>query len=98
MSLMLAVWLGFSILFPPVKQEQKAPTEPIPADQAAVETAAPTITPEPAKIPPLNEPGMVSPAVTDNSVPGREITVETDKYQAVFNTQGARLVSFKLKD
>ena len=98
MSLMLAVWLGFSILFPPVKQEQKTQAEPAPASQTAVETAEPTSTPEPAKIQPLNEPGSVSPAVTDNSVPGREITVETDKYQAVFNTQGARLVSFKLKD
>ncbi|MBW2475599.1 MAG: membrane protein insertase YidC [Deltaproteobacteria bacterium] len=98
MSLMLAVWLGFSILFPPVKQEQVTPTEPPAADQATAETAAPTITPGPAKIQPLNEAGTVSPAVTDNSVPGREITIETDKYQAVFTTQGARLVSFKLKD
>ena len=98
MSLMLAVWLGFSILFPPVKQEQNTQPEPAPASPAVVETAEPTTTPEPAKIQPLNEPGSVSPEVTDNSVPGREITVETDKYQAVFNTLGARLVSFKLKD
>ena len=98
MSLMLAVWLGFSILFPPVKQEQKTQTEPPPGSQAVVETTEPAMTPEPAKVPPLIEPGTVPPVVTDNSVPGREITVETDKYQAVFNTQGARLVSFKLKD
>ncbi len=101
MSLMLAVWLGFSILFPPVKQEQKTQPDPAPASQAVVETTERTITPEPARIEPLNQSGSVSPAVTDNidnSVPGREITVETDKYQAVFATQGARLVSFKLKD
>ncbi len=32
------------------------------------------------------------------SAPAREITVETDKYQAVFTTEGARLISFELKD
>ncbi len=98
MSLMLAVWLGFSILFPPVKQEQKTQPEPAPASQAADETANPTITPEPTQAPPPSETFSVSPAETDNTLPGREITVEIDKYQAVFNTQGARLVSFKLKD
>jgi len=98
MSLMLAVWLGFSILFPPVKQEQKTQPDPAPASQAVVETTERAITPEPARVEPLNQPGSMSPAVTDNSVPGREITVETEKYQAVFTTQGARLISFKLKD
>ena len=48
MSLMLSVWLGFSILFPPVKQEQKTQTEPPPASQAVVETTEPAMTPEPA--------------------------------------------------
>jgi len=98
MSLMLAVWLGFSILFPPAKQEQKAQPVTEPAKQVAVESSEPVVTPEPANIVPLNELDSPAPAATDMSVPGREITIETDKYQAVFTTQGARLISFKLKD
>jgi len=98
MSLMLAVWLGFSILFPPVKQEQKAQPIPEPTAQVSVEENEKPVAPEPVNIEPLNEPVSASPVVTDTSVPSRQITVETDKYQAVFTTQGARLISFKLKD
>ena len=98
MSLMLAVWLGFSILFPPVKQDQKAQPEPAAAGQAAVQTSTPVVTPEPAASEPPAATTSDPPEVTDSSVPSREITVDTDKYQAVFTTQGARLISFKLKN
>jgi len=99
MSLMLAVWLGFSIFFPPAKQDPVTP---------AVETA------KPAEITPSQEPTAVAPApvevvqgqavdtaerpATLATAEAREITVETDKYVAVFTTEGARLVSFLLKD
>jgi YidC/Oxa1 family membrane protein insertase len=98
MSLMLAVWLGFSILFPPVKQEQQAQPKPAPAGQVAVEPVDRPVTPETVDSEPHQAPDEVPAAATDPTVPGRQITVETDKYQAVFSTQGARLVSFKLKD
>ena len=98
MSLMLAVWLGFSILFPPAKQEQQAQPVPEPAKQVAAEKMEQPVTPQPVNLEPHIEPVSAVPAATDISVPGREITIETDKYQAVFTTLGARLISFKLKD
>lgn len=99
MSLMLAVWLGFSILFPPVKNKPQEGQNPS-SDQQVVSKAqpepsvAPATTPDPS----TQEVNTTDYAPTDSNVPSREITVETDKYQAVFTTQGARLVSFKLKN
>lgn len=100
MVLMLAVWLGFSILFPPAPKDQQTP--------AASETVQTTES-EKAQKQPATEAKTVteqvttpaaetSPPATATSLPERHITVETSKYQAVFTSRGARLVSFKLKD
>ncbi len=100
MVLMLAVWLGFSFFFPPEPKNQqqtveKSTTQPTDVNNFeeqpvrttdAIETKMESVT-DPARVP-----------TTETSAPAREIVVNTDKYQAVFTTQGARLISFKLKE
>lgn len=98
MVLMLVVWLGFSFFFPPTPKEQ---TQPIVAqqEQAGIATEVEEqVVPERAVEVKGTAVAPASVPVTTTSAPAREIVVETDKYQAVFTTQGARLVSFKLKD
>ena len=92
--LMLAVWLGFSVLFPNTRPGQPSPaTQPakvsVDGEQTAVKVSA-----EPVQV--VSQENVSSPTPVD--VLPREIIVETDKYEAVFTTSGARLLSFKLKD
>ncbi len=98
MVLMLAVWLGFSFFFPPQKEQQPESVQstPVVASQAQEETVVTEKVAEVETLPVTGE-TPVSMAV-QTSTPAREITVETDKYQAIFTTEGARLISFKLKD
>ena len=98
MVLMLAVWLGFSFFFPPQKEQQPESVQstPVVASQAQEETIVIEEVAEVETLPVTGE-TSVSTAV-QTSTPAREITVETDKYQAIFTTDGARLISFKLKD
>jgi YidC/Oxa1 family membrane protein insertase len=98
MVLMLAVWLGFSFFFPPQKEQQPESVQstPVVASQAQEETVVTERVVEVETLPVTGE-TPVSMAV-QTSTPAREITVETDKYQAIFTTDGARLISFKLKD
>ena len=98
MVLMLAVWLGFSFFFPPQKEQQpeSVKSTPVVASQAQKETIVTDKVAE-VEILPVTGETSVSMAV-QTSGPAREITVETDKYQAIFTTDGARLISFKLKD
>jgi YidC/Oxa1 family membrane protein insertase len=98
MVLMLAVWLGFSFFFPPQKEQQPESVQstPVVASQAQEETIVTEKVAEVETLPVTGE-TPVSTAV-QTSAPAREITVETDKYQAIFTTDGARLISFKLKD
>ena len=98
MVLMLAVWFGFSILFPPVPkdapQSEQAQTEPAaPAEKVEQTPAKPAADIEaiPAKVEEVT-------AVETTQAPAREIIVKTDKYQAVFTSLGARLVSFQLNN
>jgi len=99
MVLMLVVWLGFSFFFPPTNNDQQQPVEneklkPL----VAAETQEKTL----PDVTLVEDNGLVvdkvSPSAIETSTPAREVVVETDKYQAVFTTQGARLTSFKLKD
>jgi YidC/Oxa1 family membrane protein insertase len=55
--------------------------------------------PAPSPAPALPAPAEAPPSTLTSSgeQPGREIKVDTDKYVAIFSTQGARLKSFKLK-
>ncbi|TNF50646.1 MAG: membrane protein insertase YidC [Deltaproteobacteria bacterium] len=98
MVLMLAVWLGFSIFFPPQKEQQPeiVQTTPVAVSQAKEETVVIDKVAEAETSSVVGEaPASVA---VQTSAPAREITVETDKYQAVFTTDGARLISFKLKE
>jgi YidC/Oxa1 family membrane protein insertase len=97
MVLMLAVWLGFSFFFPPQKEQpESVQTTPVAASQAKEEAV---VTDKVAEVETLPVAGETTVSVTEQtSAPAREITVETDKYQAVFTTEGARLISFKLKE
>ena len=98
MVLMLAVWLGFSFFFPPQKEQQPESVQstPVVASQVQEETIVTEKVAEVETLPVAGE-TPVSMAV-QTSTPAREITVETDKYQAIFTTEGARLISFKLKE
>ena len=100
MVLMLAVWLGFSILFPPAKQTQPPVENATPQSVVSAESQQ-----EPPPAEKKAEAKDPSPAldyeslsVTETTAPARQIVVETDKYQATFTTEGARLVSFLLKE
>ena len=98
MVLMLAVWLGFSFFFPPQKEQQPEGVQitPVAASQAKEETV---VNDKVAEVETLPASGETPDSVTvQTSASAREITVETDKYQAVFTTEGARLISFKLKE
>jgi YidC/Oxa1 family membrane protein insertase len=98
MVLMLAVWFGFSILFPPapkdVPQPEQTQTEvAAPAEEVKQVAAAPVAADK--ELAPLVESDT---PVATTQAPDREIIVKTDKYQAVFTSLGARLVSFQLND
>jgi YidC/Oxa1 family membrane protein insertase len=100
MVLMLAVWLGFSFLFPPTKQDQQPPVanQPVQTVPAKEEPTQPVVD-RPAADAEVNSVTRSADAIAaETSAPAREIIVETSKYRAVFTTEGARLVSFKLKD
>lgn len=100
MVLMLAVWIGFTVFFPPAQKGQQQRVENQTETQVVVTETHQQVIAE-IKTVESNEAAMVDPASTSaivSTAPPREIIVETDKYQAIFTTQGARLVSFKLKD
>lgn len=90
--LMLLVWMGYSILFPPAPAvappvaEQPATVEqtmePESSDTAAMERTAPVVPPRQA---------------APSSIEERDVVVETDYYRAVFTNVGARLKAFELK-
>ena len=98
MVLMLAVWLGFSFFFPPTPKEQAQPIVTQQEQSAIATEVEELVVPETAVIVTETNVSPESVPATTTSTPARDIVVETDKYQAVFTTQGARLVSFKLKD
>lgn len=99
MSLMLAVWLGFTILFPPQKKE----TQPIPEKEVQQESVQEqkdslSVQNQTGDISNLDQEEKVVHDYEETAVQERSITIETDKYQAVFTNRGAKLVSFKLKN
>ena len=99
MVLMLAVWLGFSFFFPPTAKDQSQPAVSQKEQSVVVtETQKSAVVERKIEENEVVVDDSVKTFASETSVPSREIIVETDKYQAVFTTQGARLVSFKLKD
>ncbi len=92
--LMLAVWLGFSFLFPAPPVEQ-APTPP-----AAVGTpGAPsdTVAPPEAAVAAVDAGAAEVPAATQE-LPERELLVENDRFRLVLSSSGGRIKSLELKD
>lgn len=95
MVLMLGVWLGFSYFFPPVQPDQQLPTATITAPPTVSTDSPQTVATEAKAVVTDDAPRA---AFDATRAPARQITVETTKYQAVFSTEGARLLSFLLKD
>ena len=100
MVLMLAVWLGFSFFFPPEPKNQQQTVEKSATQSTDVNRVQEQPDRTPEAIQTQMEPVADSANVptTETYAPAREIVVDTEKYQAVFTTQGARLISFKLKE
>jgi YidC/Oxa1 family membrane protein insertase len=69
---------------------------PPPQAPATKEAEKPAPSPPPAALPAPAE-APPSTVASSGGQPGTEIKVDTDKYVAIFTTQGARLKSFKLK-
>lgn len=100
MVLMLVVWMGFTMFFPPAQKNQQQSLENDKSKQVVTSEAEKQVVTDvmPVEVKAAVVVDSVNTSDTITTAPAREITVETDKYQAVFTTQGARLVSFKLKD
>lgn len=102
MVLMLAVWLGFSYFFPPAPKVQQQTVENVATKpDVVIETKTQSQSVQPPKD--IQTESTTPASVDFGNVPtpstalSREIVVDTDKFQAIFTTNGARLVSFKLK-
>lgn len=98
--LMLAVWVGFNVVFPP---PQRPVTPPVGKSGGETTTAAPPL-PETANTGKTEKGSVEGKKITKipsvpikTAVRSREITVDTDLFQAVFTNSGARLKSLKLK-
>ncbi len=88
-SLMLAVWLGFTLFFSP------EPHAPVPDGRVAdVEVPAPEA---PAVESALPE-ELTPPQEEVDAIPVRQIVIENDVFRAVLTNSGARVVSLHLKD
>jgi len=101
---LLAVVISLIILL--IYQAYFAPSPPAPEKPAADKAhTAPPAKEEPVKavspgekIPGVTPPPQVRPAPAITAEPGKDVTVETPLYTAVFNTRGARLKDFRVKD
>ncbi|KPK89966.1 MAG: hypothetical protein AMJ94_10670 [Deltaproteobacteria bacterium SM23_61] len=101
---LLAVVISLIILL--IYQAYFAPPPPSPEKPAADKgQTAPPAKEEPVKaispgekIPGVTPPPQVRPAPAIKAEPGKDVTVETPMYTAVFNTRGARLKDFRVKN
>lgn len=98
MVLMLAVWLGFTFFFPPASKLQQKPGDKTASEAILNQQQQQPVTMNVEESLPTAAADSVVTPTNETVAPAREIVVETDKFQAVFTSQGARLVSFKLKD
>lgn len=84
--LMLAVWIGFTVLFPSAPPAPSQKGQPLSTStDAAINTPLPTV-PKPAVVPPPAAP-----------VREQEIVVENDVFRAVLTNMGGRLKAMELK-
>lgn len=89
--LMLVVWLGYSFLFPPqqpmpASSPSSAKTEPAPVSPAPSINIATGVAQEAPQV------------ASTEQAETRNLTIETEKYRAVFSSVGARLKAFELKE
>lgn len=96
--LMLAVWLGFTVLFPPKEAPEAKQGAGVAQEVAADEAPRAAKQVEPALSAAVAEVAPAADQPLATNVPVRNITVETSRYTAVFTSSGARLNSFRLKD
>jgi YidC/Oxa1 family membrane protein insertase len=89
-SLMLAVWLGFTLFFAPEPP-------PPPAVQNDRVTEVESIAPTPRPAPPAPE-AFSPPLEAEEGVALREVLVENDVFRTTITNSGARIVSLYLKD
>jgi YidC/Oxa1 family membrane protein insertase len=82
--LMLAIWIGFTVLFPPVTPQDVPPQHQ--AEQA------------PVQAPPPPPPVQASPLPVTDQREEVEVRVDTDLYQLRITNRGARITSLELLD
>ncbi len=97
----LVILLVYQVYFapsPPAPEPEKtkaAPEKTAPAGKEAAEKPAPAAGQKPAVLPP--SPGLAGPAAQIKTQPGKSVVVETPLYTAIFDTRGARLRDWKVK-
>jgi YidC/Oxa1 family membrane protein insertase len=89
--LMLVVWLGYSFLFPP---QQPTPTP----STSSMQTESIPLSSTPSISVTSGVAQETTQVASTELAEARNLTIETDKYRAVFSSVGARLKSFELKD
>ena len=94
--LSFAVFFGWQALFPPKSAKTTATEQVAQSTQGQTATQTAPAEGQAAPVPTVAEPeGMPAPADL-TPTEGRQVTVATPLYTAVFDTQGGRLVSLKL--
>lgn len=95
----LAIVLSFAVvmIYQYFFVKPPPPKPPVPAEQEAQKTVDPAAQKPPVQPAPVPA-GARTAATPRTSLPGEDVRVETPLYSAVFNTKGAGLRSFKLKE
>jgi YidC/Oxa1 family membrane protein insertase len=88
--LMLAVWIGFTVLYPPVSPQQTNDVREAPPQERVIDTPTPLSPAQPREVERL--------APAQDLVEEAEVLVENDLYQMRLTSRGARIVSLLLKD
>jgi YidC/Oxa1 family membrane protein insertase len=88
--LMLAVWIGFTVLFPPVSQQPVEPQRQ--AHEREQPFSSPAVSPP---VLPLPAEGPSTPQVSAEDV---EVLVDTELYRLVLSSRGARITALHLHE
>jgi YidC/Oxa1 family membrane protein insertase len=91
----LVILVVYQAYFTPPPPEKPA-AEKAPAAAPAKEEPVKAVT-QGEKIPGVVPPPQAKPAAAIKAEPGKDITIETPLYTAVFNTRGAKLKDFRVK-
>lgn len=100
--LCIAILIGYQSLVsylyppaPPADPQSLPPTPDTPGPALTEAVPEPSVSPE---VDPIRQPAIPPEAAAPPASGGRDVTVETDTYRAVFTTLGGRLESFRLKE